>query len=156
MERQVIHMPGKYLLIIDETAQTEVQNGGWCFEIHQEYPDNRFRIPDADPKFSWWFRQLNMAYLRKQPDEFCFWREMDGSVKAVLYHLPLNGAPMLEGVRLLPNIPDAGNIPQAFSFELHESEYDMSSQGGPETGGKYIHYLKDEQGRSAAQGTWIY
>ena len=105
----IIHIskpnPNQYLLIVDETAQTEVQDNGWCLEIHEEYPSTHFRVPDKDPKYSWWFRQLNMAYLKNAPKEFAFYRKIEGSVKAVIAHLPLNNSPVLEGVDLLPELP---------------------------------------------------
>lgn len=122
--KKVIHIPNKYLLLIDDSAQTEVQDGGWCFELQDEYASDKIRFSDEfNSAKSWFLRELNMAYLRKAPQEFMFYRKIDGSVKAVLAHLPLNGSPVLEGVDLLPEFykPSASPIPGFVSFEQAEA-----------------------------------
>lgn len=106
MSLKLITEHKNYLLLIDFSAQTEIPDYGWCFEIHEDYPSDNFRFKDEkDPVYAWWFRQLNMAYLKEEPKEFTFWKKLDGTCMAVIAHLPLNNAPILEGVPLLPELP---------------------------------------------------
>ncbi len=122
--KKVIHIPNKYLLLIDDDAKTPVKDGGWCLEIHEEYESDKIRIPDEkNPENSWYLRELNMAYVEKSPEEFCFHRIFDGSVKAIIAHLPLNDYPTLEGVESLHDYYKAtfATIPGFVSFEQAEA-----------------------------------
>lgn len=101
--------------------EAEIEDGGWCFEIHEDYEDPRPKFKDKNnPKLAWWLRELNMSYRKKgykNPEgELEFHRIMDGScIKVTLSSDPSLNLP------LLPPIEEDVQIPKFVPKNGHKS-----------------------------------
>jgi hypothetical protein len=75
-----------YLLVVDES---EIKEDDWVFNSHKvEFAPQIFKMPPHPIEGEWW-------------DE-----EELSTTKKIIFHLPLNNAPTLEGVPLLPPLED--------------------------------------------------
>ena len=100
MKLQLIHTDN-YLVAVDDS---DIKEGDYCIDINS----NQY-----------------FQCLRNQKDGIYEWKDGNSWVrlhkncKKITHHLPLNNAPVLEGVELLPRL----EIPKVFTVEDMENAY---------------------------------